>query len=225
MRLTARIVGSDWEKVSDDFGRIRPRCAAGFRTASKRTIEARASRRPAASRDFLSWPRQVAFFCTERTKCFWSTRADGAPPQRSAFGEPKGPYAEPVDPVGGRRHLHVVVRFKVTNEGKTLEAMIWGDDPDPVKHGPRGRFSTPCEAGGGHLCATQFASNGTRPSLKFRRPTPRIFDAPPAATFTHFARLGELAGGGQTARSSRRAHADCGSGGHASACPPCEAPN
>ena len=63
---------------------------------------------------------------------------------------------------------------------------------------------------------------GTRPSLT-RRPTGRIFDAPTAAILTRFNRLGELAGWANGAL-SRRAHADCRSDGHASLCPPREAP-
>ena len=93
--------------------------------------------------------------------------------------------------------LHVVERFKVTNDGKTLEVTIQVDDP--------GAFNMPWSARqifhrtrAGRLeeaiCAeNNFAFEGTRPSLKSRRPG-RIFDAPPAATFTHFDRLGELAG-------------------------------
>jgi hypothetical protein len=69
-RLTARSVGIGWEKVSDDFGHIRPRFSPGFRTASKRAIEARASRRPAASRDFLSWAASSRFFLQRKNEVF-----------------------------------------------------------------------------------------------------------------------------------------------------------
>jgi hypothetical protein len=44
------------------------------------------------------------------------------------------------------------------------------------------------------LRGKQSRFEGTRPSLKSRRPTGRIFDAPTEATFPHFDRLGELAG-------------------------------
>src|SRR6266436_791764 len=94
--------------------------------------------------------------------------------------------------------LHVVERFKVTNGGKTLEATIQVDDPGTFNmHGQRGRFSiarAPEDGRRPSARKTISPSKGTRPSLKPRRPSGRIFDAPPAATFTHFDRLGELAG-------------------------------
>jgi hypothetical protein len=182
---------------------------------------------PAASGISCHGPRQPLFFLQGKNEVILINEGGpelrrvhlnvphSANPKISPYGESVGHYEGGdtlmVDTIGlsddtcidnyrtpHTTQLHVVERFKVTNDGKTLEVTIRSTiRAHSTCHGQRGRFSIARAPGDWRRPSarkTISPSKGTRPSLKSRRPTGRIFDAPPAATFTHFDRLGELAG-------------------------------
>jgi hypothetical protein len=86
-------------RLGESVGRFRSHTttiAPGVRTSRKRAIEARASRGPAASRDFLSGAASSRFLLQGKDEVTLVNEGDGSSTSRSAFGQSKGPYAEPV---------------------------------------------------------------------------------------------------------------------------------